>query len=262
MKTKKFLSLVLALAMVFSLSVSVFAEGEQAQESEASSNTFTATATVSVPDIEVTVPSTPGAIFINPMGFTINLEGDDAGEAAAAASVDDDDAPVVATSSEKVASPMYTILNDSPMKLTVFAAPLATPAESNTVISVTNGVAIAEGSTKNDVFIYAQFGEPTPTTDDDDAIVYTPLTQTAFVAPTDTTEVYSTLGIPTKAAKTPFKVGTIKAVTVDDEGNTPGVLGFRFWGKTNDAAKTDWLNAAGESVSVTIAFTFKPDLTA
>lgn len=260
MKTKKFLSLLLALAMVFSLSVSVFAEGE---EEAADDKTFTATATVSVPDINVTVPSAAGAIFINPMGFTINLEGDDAGEAAAAASADDDeDETPILTSNAKVASPMYVITNDSPMKLTVYAAPLATPAEGNTVISVTNGVAIAEGSTKNDVFIYAQFAEPTSTTDDDDAVVYTPLSQTAFVAPTDSTEVYSTLGIPTKAAKSPFKVGTIKAVTVGDDANTPGAFGFRFWGNTNDSAKTDWLNAAGETVSVTIAFTFKPDLSA
>jgi len=235
MKNKKFISLVLALAMVFSMSVSVFASGGAAATPAADPNTFTATAEVKIPPISVTVPSTQ-PLFINPMGFSVNIAD---GSAAAADATE-------GITSNKVVSPVFEISNASPMKLDVgviASAGTVSLAAGSTATAPTMSIAsapIADGDTKNSVFIYANFGTP-----DNDGV----LAEVPYDA-----EKAATLAVTPKAPKDPTIVGTVNP----GDGTDPTVFGFQFLGDCNANAKNEW--TPGEKVTVTLVFSFKPNL--
>jgi hypothetical protein len=244
MKNKKFLSLILALAMIFSMSVSVFAGADP----DLGNTQFTATATVKVPSINVKVPSTAGAIFINPMGFALKI---DSGAAATAAEKAND-TDGTAISSEKVISPIYTIKNESPMKLDVLVNAVATIATEGADVPKALAVAsapIATDSTKNEVFIYAQFDAPTTAVD---SSYEATMTKVAYNA---TTPASNHLVVPAKAVKENTKVGTM----VEAGDDTFGVMNFQFFGDCNPNAKLEW--ETGDKLTVSMTFTFKPAVT-
>jgi len=247
MKAKKFLSMVLALAMIFTLSVSVFAEGEQAAATN--DKEFKADATVVIPAIDVTVPTT-GEIFINPMGFTLNVSGTNKGKTATAAEASASDAAVT-TSDSQVASPIYYIKNSSPMNLEVSVSPLATVDAGAKALSIASTSDLS-ASTKNEVFIYALFVDE----ENEDTTVNGFDPNMLDVTPAYTKDGENgAVAVPAKALKEPVVVGTVLKIS-DDNTPVPGAMSMRFFGSCSAQPKTDWNN--GDKVSVTMTFTFKP----
>jgi hypothetical protein len=244
MQKKKFFSLVLALAMIFTMSISAFAG-----TSTTPANEFNATATVKMPTISVTLPTSPGALFINPMGFKLVVKDSSSsnakapGTAAGAADAANTD---ITLSDEKVISPSYPIYNSTPMDLDVYVNPVATLTGTPTALAIASDYPFATDSTKNEVFIYAQFNPENATKDPSS---YVPsVTKTTFAKDTE-----GLLAIPAKAVKDPTKVGTIIKATGDE---ALGAMAMTFFGDCNSNAKLEWVDS--EALTVTMTFTFKP----
>jgi len=255
MKHKKFLSILMALAMAFSVCVSAFAAASEdltgivqgtttGTENDLGNTQFTATATVTIPDIEVVVPST-GTLFINPMGFELVVM---KGEAATG---DDKSSTDIMTSSEQIISPAYVIENKSPMKLQVLANPLATVTTGTTTIAST--AALTE-STKNEVFIYAQFDQVDNTVTSFAIEDITPASKVAYTADgANAAKTQGFVAVPSKALKDAVEVGNIVAA---DNDNGSGFMTMQFFGACAGAPKADWDETT--SLTVAVAFTFKP----
>lgn len=275
MKIRKFLSLILALVMAMSLAIPAFADdpaGGEEEEEEAANDTFTAPAAVMIPTIAVTVPST-GQVFVNPFGFTVVTA---SGVAATAEQAGDNS--TTPTSSEKIVSPVYCIVNNSPMTLDVGVIASATINTGSTM--TLSAVPLTAGSTKKEAFVYARFAPiesdayndsvasgatadaalKIPKIDDDDepgwTLVAKAINDTPAVTEADALAANAAAGavaITTKAPTTPIVVGQL------EEGSDaePSYLGFQFYGDAVTTPKEAW-DTAVDGVQVSMVFSFNP----
>jgi hypothetical protein len=258
MKHKKFLAMLMALAMMFSLCAGAFAADDPAD----GNTNFSGNAEVKVPALKVSVP-TSATVFINPMGFKVTLDGQ------LASAEDASDATKVTES--KIVSPIIPIINNTPMELSVGVIGSVTPKEGNVALAI-SPTPITADDTKNTVFVYALFDEPTYTP----AVEANPSATPPVAAQAEkyswpesvtttynsTTPADNTLALTTKAPTTPVVVGSIDAATYTaatestPAKTTPGRFAFQFLGDCNSNAKSAW--NPSDAVTVALAFTFKP----
>jgi len=289
---KKTVSLFLAMMMVLALAIPAFASGSTGSDSGSGStadpHSWGATAVVKIPEIAVDLPNTTGSVFVNPFGFKVVTS---SGEAATQADVA---STAVEKSSEKIVSPVYTIVNRSPMALDVG---LIASAAINTGSTMTlNANPLSATSTKKEAFIYVQF---VPTGINHAAVLLSketgddkvPLTVTktayatategvgddpeadGYVAPVTAEEAAALnltnhlVAITTKAPTTPVSVGTLAASTAAEEsdetavnGVIPSYMGFQFFGDAVTNPKEAWKTSGdgADGVTISMVFSFNP----